>query len=58
MERKCKIPRKGIVFNPATGKWEVYGPELVIRDGRRVPIFTAESFHKAVTWAMEVEGWR
>lgn len=58
MERKCKIPGKGIVFNPKTGQWEVYGAEMVIRDGRRLPNFTADSFHAAVTWAMEVEGWR
>lgn len=58
MERKCKIPGQGIVFNPRTAKWDVYGPEVVIRDGRREPIFTADSFAGAVTYAREVEGWR
>ena len=57
MNEKRK-PTKGIVMNPETGEWEVYGPETVIRDGQRVPNFSVESFNKAVTWAMEVEGWR
>lgn len=58
MDRKCKIPGKGIVFNPATAKWEVFGEEVVVRDGRREPSFVAENFHTAVTWAQEVELWR
>ena len=58
MEKKCKIPGKGIVYNDRTGEWEVYGPEAVVRDGHRVSNFTAPTFFKAVTWAQEVEGWR
>lgn len=58
MNEKRKTPGKGIVQNPQTGKWEVFGAELVIRNGRRVPNFTADSFHAAATYAQEVEGWR
>ena len=46
------------MFNPATAKWEVFGEEVVVRDGRREPSFVAENFHTAVTWAQEVELWR
>lgn len=58
MERKCKIPVTGIIFNPRTALWEVYGPEHIKRGWRRTPIFTAASFHTAVTYAREAEGWQ
>ena len=58
MNKKRKVSAAGIVFNSVTAEWEVYGTEMVVRDGRRVPNFTADSFGKAATYAMEVEGWR
>ena len=57
MNEKRK-PAKGIVMNPETGKWDVYGPELLIRGKRREPIFSGDTLHEAVTYATEVEGWR
>lgn len=59
MERKSKTrPNKGIIYNSRSGRYEVYGFELIVRFGERVPNFETESFAEAVAYAEEVEGWR
>lgn len=43
-ERKCKIPRERIVFNPAMHRWEVYSSRSVTRAGELQPVFVSASF--------------
>lgn len=57
-EKSKSAVSKGIVWNARTGLYEVYGLELILRRGERVPNYEAESFAEAVTYALEVEGWR
>lgn len=47
-----------IVYNTEFSRWEVYGPDPVIRAGEPQPQFVSADYERCVTYRMAVEGGR
>lgn len=45
-----------ILLNTDYARWEVYGPDPVIRAGEPQPQYVSESYDKCITYRMAVEG--
>lgn len=45
-----------ILYNTETSRWEVYGPDPVIRNGEPQPQYVSKDFSKCLTYRMVVEG--
>lgn len=47
-----------IVFNPDFPRWEVYGPDPVVRAGEPQPEFVSPDYEKCITYRRTMEGGR
>jgi hypothetical protein len=47
-----------IVYNTEFSRWEVYGPDPVIRAGEPQPQFVSADYERCITYRRAVEGGR
>lgn len=45
-----------ILYNPQMHRWEVYGPDPVIRAGEPQPEFVSDDYEKCITYRRAVNG--
>ena len=45
-----------ILFNPQLKRYEVYGPDPVIRAGEPQPEFVSDNYEKCITYRRSVSG--